>query len=210
MIIGICGGTGSGKTTIARKLIETIGESEIVLIEQDSYYRNLEEIPLDERHEANFDHPAAFETSLLIEHIEALRSGNQIERPIYDYATHTRKEETVHIDPTPVVILEGILIFAEAKLRRLCDIRIFVDTPDDVRLSRRLRRDINERGRTMDSVLKQYYKSVRPMHFQYVEPSKKYADVIIPEGAKIDVAIELLGSKVREELNNRRSAGSIS
>lgn len=209
MIIGICGGTGSGKTTIARKIIKSVGDDSVILIEQDSYYRNLADIPLDERHEANFDHPDAIDSELLRKHIRQLKNGETVEIPIYDYATHIRKPETERIEPKPVVLVEGILIFAQKKIRELLDIRIFVDTPDDVRFTRRLRRDIAERGRTVESVIRQYYKTVRPMHFEFVEPSKSHADIIIPEGGNINIGIELLSSKIREVITRpQSSAGS--
>src|SRR6185503_18558957 len=153
MIIGICGGTGSGKTTIARSIVDAVGRSNVVLVEQDSYYRNLADMPLDERHQANFDHPDSIDSDMLVNHIKRLKQGQPIEMPIYDYKTHTRSDESEHIDPKPVVIVEGILIFAEARVLDLLDFRIFVDTPDDVRLIRRLRRDITERGRTFESTL---------------------------------------------------------
>lgn len=208
MIIGICGGTGSGKTTIARRIIESVGRESVILIEQDSYYRNLEDMPLDERHQANFDHPDAIDSDLLMNHIKRLKGGQTVEMPVYDFATHTRKPETEHLEPKPVVIVEGILIFAERRILDLLDIRVFVDTPDDIRFIRRLKRDIIERGRTVESVIAQYYATVRPMHFEFVEPSKRYADMIIPEGGNCDISIELLCGKIREEVSKQWSAGS--
>ena len=200
MIIGICGGTGSGKTTIARKIVETVGARQVVLIEQDSYYRNLADMPLDERHHANFDHPDAIDSDLLTNHIKRLKAGDPVEIPVYDMVTHTRKEETETIKPRPVVIVEGILIFSEPRLLELLDFRVFVDTPDDIRLMRRLRRDVTERGRPFEQTLLQYETTIRPMHFEFVEPSRRYADVIIPEGGNTGMTVGFLCSMVREKL----------
>jgi uridine kinase len=208
MIIGICGGTGSGKTTIARRIIEGVGCESVILIEQDSYYRNLEDMPLDERHQANFDHPDAIDSDLLMNHIKRLKAGQPVEMPVYDFATHTRSAETERLVPKPVVLVEGILIFSEPRILELLDIRVFVDTPDDIRFIRRLRRDVAERGRTVESVIEQYYATVRPMHFEFVEPSKRNADIIIPEGGNSDIGIELLCGKIREEVSRQWSAGS--
>ncbi|MBV6496165.1 MAG: uridine kinase [Acidobacteria bacterium ACB1] len=204
MIIGICGGTGSGKTTIARAIVEAVGEQNVVLVEQDSYYRNLADMPLDDRHHANFDHPDAIDSDLLVNHIKRLKLGQPIEIPIYDMVTHTRSDRVEVIEPRPVVIVEGILIFSEPRILELLDVRVFVDTPDDIRLLRRLRRDINERGRTFERTLDQYEKTIRPMHFEFVEPSKRFADVIIPEGGQTDTSIKMLCSLVRERLSEQR------
>jgi uridine kinase len=204
MIIGICGGTGSGKTTIARAIVETVGAGNVILVEQDSYYRNLADMPLDERHQANFDHPDSIDSDMLVNHLKRLRQGESIEMPLYDFVTHTRGDETEHIDPKPVVIVEGILIFAESRVLDLLDVRVFVDTPDDIRLMRRLRRDITERGRTFERTLEQYERTIRPMHFDFVEPSKRHADIIIPEGAQTGVSVELLCGLVREKLNEEK------
>jgi uridine kinase len=203
MIIGICGGTGSGKTTIARKIVEAVGKDNVILVEQDSYYRNLGDMPLDERHQANFDHPDSIDSEMLVNHIKRLKSGYSIEMPIYDFKSHTRSDQTEHIPPKPVVIVEGILIFAEPRVLDLLDVRVFVDTPDDIRFIRRLRRDIIERGRTVDSVIAQYFATVRPMHFEFVENSKRNADIIIPEGGNHKIGIEFLCSKIREELSKQ-------
>ncbi len=200
MIIGICGGTGSGKTTIARKIVEAVGRANVVLVEQDSYYRNLADMPLDERHQANFDHPDSIDSDMLVNHLMRLKQGLSVEMPLYDFVTHTRSEEIEVIDPKPVVIVEGILIFAEPRVLDLLDVRVFVDTPDDVRLMRRLRRDINERGRTFERTLEQYERTIRPMHFEFVEPSKRHADIILPEGSNTGVTVEFLCSMVREKL----------
>jgi uridine kinase len=201
MIIGICGGTGSGKTTIARSIVDAVGAKRVVLVEQDSYYRNLSDMPLDERHQANFDHPDSIDSDMLVNHIMRLKQGLPIEMPLYDFVTHTRSDKIETIKPKPVVIVEGILIFAEPRVLDLLDVRVFVDTPDDVRLMRRLRRDINERGRTFERTLEQYERTIRPMHFEFVEPSKRHADVIIPEGAQTGVSVEFLCSLVREKLH---------
>ena len=200
MIIGICGGTGSGKTTLARKIIETVGRGKVILVEQDSYYRNLADMPLDERHQANFDHPDSIDSEMLVNHLKRLKQGESIEMPIYDFVTHTRKEETEYFEPKPVVIVEGILIFAEPRILDLLDCRIFVDTPDDIRLIRRLKRDINERGRSFEQTLWQYEHTIRPMHFEFVESSKRHADIILPEGGNPDITNEFICGLVREKL----------
>lgn len=200
MIIGICGGTGSGKTTIARKIIEAVERKSVVLLEQDSYYRNLEDMPLDARRQTNFDHPDSIDSEMLVNHLKRLRQGQSIEMPVYDFKTHTRKPDTEPIDPKPVVIVEGILIFAEPRISALLDVKVFVDTPDDIRFIRRLKRDIAERGRTTESVIAQYFATVRPMHFEFVEPSKRHADLILPEGGKQEIGVEFLCGLVREKL----------
>jgi uridine kinase len=205
MIIGICGGTGSGKTTIARAIVDSVGASNVVLIEQDSYYRNLADMPLDERHQANFDHPDAIDSDMLVNHIKRLKQGEPVEMPVYDMVTHTRRDHTETLLPKPVVIVEGILIFAEPRLLGLLDVRVFVDTPDDIRLMRRLKRDIIERGRTVERTLDQYERTIRPMHFEFVEPSKRHADIIIPEGSNTGVTVDFLCSMVREKLNREEA-----
>jgi uridine kinase len=202
MIIGICGGTGSGKTTVANRILESVSASEVAFIQQDSYYRNLKDLPLDYRNAVNFDHPDALDNDLLVHHIKKLKAGGSVELPIYDFRTHTRLNDTVLIEPKPIVIIEGILIFADARLLEQMDIKVFVDTPDDIRFIRRLKRDISERGRTFESVIEQYLATVRPMHMQFVEPSKRYADVIIPEGGHNLVSIDLISGKIRERLSS--------
>jgi len=197
MIIGISGGTGSGKTTVAQKIISSVGSDNVVYLQQDSYYRNLGDMPLDLRHRVNFDHPDAFDTELLINHLEALRAGEPIAQPIYDYPTHSRRAETLRVEARPVIIIEGILAFVNSQLRALMDLRIFVDTDADIRFIRRLDRDVHERGRSVESVMAQYQTTVRPMHLQFVEPSKRYADIIIPEGGHNDVGIDLITGKIR-------------
>lgn len=205
MIIGICGGTGSGKTTIARSIVKAVGVQNVVLVEQDSYYRNLADMPLDERHQANFDHPDSIDSDMLVNHLMRLKQGLPVEMPLYDFKTHTRSNRIETIDPKPVVIVEGILIFAEPRILGMLDVRVFVDTPDDVRFIRRLQRDISERGRTVDSVIGQYYRTVRPMHHEFVEPSKRHADIIIPEGGQMGVSVEFLCGLVREKLKEERT-----
>jgi uridine kinase len=200
MIIGICGGTGSGKTTVANRILQSVSAAEVVFIQQDLYYRNLKDMPLDYRNAANFDHPDAIDNELLANHLKKLNAGEPVELPIYDFRTHSRLPDTTPIEAKPIVIVEGILIFAEARLREQMDIKVFVDTPDDIRFIRRLRRDIAERGRTLDSVIEQYEATVRPMHMQFIEPSKRFADVIIPEGGHNLVSIDLISGKIREKL----------
>jgi uridine kinase len=204
MIIGICGGTGSGKTTVANRILESVSRDEVIFLQQDSYYRNLDEMPLDYREQRNFDHPDAIDNNLLVEHLRALKKGEAVELPLYDFKTHTRKTETLHMEPRPIIIIEGILIFAEKRLLDEMDIKVYVDTPDDIRFIRRLRRDIAERGRTVESVIEQYVATVRPMHMQFVEPSKRCADVIIPEGGHNLVSIGLISGRIRERLESAR------
>jgi uridine kinase len=200
MVIGICGGTGSGKTTVANRILESVSADEVVFIQQDLYYRDLKDMPLDYRNAANFDHPDALDNDLLINHLKKLKAGEPVELPIYDFRTHNRLPATTRVEPKAIVIVEGILIFAEPRLLELMDVKVFVDTPDDIRFIRRLGRDIAERGRTLDSVVEQYMATVRPMHMQFVEPSKRFADVIIPEGGHNLVSIDLISGKIRENL----------
>jgi uridine kinase len=197
MIIGISGGTGSGKTTVAQKIITSVGADNVVYLQQDAYYRNLGDMPIELRHNVNFDHPNALDNDLMMNHIEALRAGESIEQPIYDYATHSRKAETLHVEARPVIIVEGILIFIDPQMRRLMDLKIFVDADADIRFIRRLDRDVHERARTVESIISQYTTTVRPMHLQFVEPSKRYADIIIPEGGHNDVGIDLVTEKIK-------------
>ncbi len=200
MIIGICGGTGSGKTTVARRILENVSDEYVAFLQQDSYYRNLGDLPLELRHQINFDHPDALDNELFINHVKALRAGEPIGMPVYDFAIHSRKSETIRIEPMPILIIEGILIFVDAALREQMDVKIFVDTADDLRFIRRLKRDVQDRGRSVESVIKQYLETVRPMHEQFVEPSKRYADVIIPEGGYNEVGIDLIAGKIRAKL----------
>jgi len=195
LIIGICGGTGSGKTTVALKILDAVRDR-ANYIQHDHYYKDLSHLPLEERRKLNFDHPDALDSDLLVEHLKQLRAGKAIERPVYDFTIHTRKKETVRITPKQATLVEGILIFEHAALRALMDIKIFVDTDADVRLVRRMRRDITERGRTVESVMDQYANTVRPMHLEFVEPSKRYADLIIPEGFN-PVGVDLVVEKIK-------------
>src|SRR5438034_8243940 len=200
MIIGISGGTGSGKTTVANRILESVSADEVVFIQQDLYYRDLKDMPLDYRNAANFDHPDAVDNELLINHLKKLNAGEPVELPIYDFRTHSRLPATTRVEPKRIVIVEGILIFAEPRLLEQMDIKVFVDTPDDIRFIRRLQRDIAERGRTVDSVIEQYIATVRPMHIQFVEPSKRFADVIIAEGVHCLLGRGLISGRGRERL----------
>jgi len=200
MIIGISGGTGSGKTTIAQKIISSIGDSNVAYLQQDSYYLNLDAMPLDQRHQVNFDHPDAFDGALMLRNLEDLCAGKSIDRPVYDFVTHSRKLETIRVEPLPVIIVDGILIFYDARMRSLMDIKIFVDCEADIRFIRRLERDIHVRGRTVESVIEQYLTTVRPMHLQFVAPCMRYADIILPEGGFNDTAIDLISGKIRSVL----------
>lgn len=197
IVIGVAGGTGSGKTTVSHRILEQVGAENVAYVQHDSYYRDRSHLPPEERALINFDHPDALETALLVEHVKLLRIGGAVEVPVYDFKTHTRTAETVRVGPHPVILLEGILILAEKALRGLMDIKVFVDTDGDARFIRRLKRDIEERGRTMDSVIRQYETTVKPMHLEFVEPSKRYADVIIPEGGFNEVAVDMLVTKIR-------------
>jgi uridine kinase len=197
IIIGIAGGTGSGKTTVARVILERVGAHHIALLPHDAYYKDLSDLPQAQRALINFDHPNSLDTPLLVQHLQRLKNGQAIELPVYDFKTHTRTAQTVLIMPQPVIIVEGILIFAEPQLRALFDVKIFVDTDADTRFIRRLQRDIAERGRTSDSVIQQYLNTVRPMHLEFVEPSKRYADVIIPEGGLNTVAMDMVVARIR-------------
>ena len=201
MIIGISGGTGSGKTTVAQKILASIGEARVAYLQQDSYYHNLEDMPLDQRQRVNFDHPDAFDGALMLRHLESLRAGESIDRPIYDFVAHCRKKETIRVAPLPVILLDGILIFYDAGLRGLMDLKIFVDTDPDIRFIRRLERDVHARGRSVESVVEQYLGTVRPMHQQFVAPTMRYADVILPEGGFNEVAVDLITGKIQSVLS---------
>lgn len=192
LVVGIAGGTGSGKTTVAHKLAAAMPPGRCVTIEHDAYYRNQAHLTFEERTQVNYDHPASLESSLLATHLRRLREGEAVDIPIYDFANHTRSAETRHILPAPLIIVEGILVFADAALREQMDIKIYVDTDADIRLIRRIRRDIEVRGRSFQSVRDQYYNTVRPMHIEYVEPTKRWADLIVPEGGDNHVALDVL------------------
>jgi uridine kinase len=195
--IAVAGGTGSGKTTVSNQILERVGSKHIAYLPHDAYYKTLDQLPAAEHDRINFDHPDALDTPLLIQHIKQLQHGLPVEIPIYDFTTDRRKTETYHVEPQPIILVEGILIFVELELRELFDIKIFVDTDADIRFIRRLRRDIAERGRSVESVIEQYLNSVRPMHLKFVEPSKRYADVIVPEGGFNLVAVDMIADRIR-------------
>ncbi len=196
VIIGIAGGTGSGKTTVARAIYDRVGKDRIEWISHDSYYRSFDALTHEERHKINFDHPDSLETELLVRHVDVLCKGSSVEIPLYDFTTHSRRVQTQRVEPRKVIIVEGILVLAETELRKRIDIKLFVDTPADIRFVRRLMRDIKTRGRTVESVVDQYLHTVRPMHEEFVEPSKRYADLIIPEGGENQVAIDAIIARV--------------
>jgi uridine kinase len=197
MLIGVAGGSGSGKTTVVRRIVDTIGDERVSVLEHDRYYRDHPALRLEERAALNYDHPDALETDLLVEHVRALKMGHAIQAPAYDFARHARRAATETIAPRAAVIIEGILIFTDKALRSLMDVKVFVDTDADTRFIRRLRRDVSERGRTVESVIEQYVSTVKPMHLDFVEPSKRYADVIVPEGGHNQVAIDMLLTMIR-------------
>ena len=201
LIIGIAGGTGSGKTTVVKKLIEQLPNGEVAVLSQDSYYKDNSHLQLEERQKINFDHPKSIEFELLIDHLNKLKNGKPIEEPVYSYLTCTREKKTKKIEPKEVVIVEGILILTNEKLRNLFDIKIFVYADDDDRLGRVISRDMSERGRSVEKVLQRYSKSVKPMHLQFIEPSKIYADLIIPQGGHNKVAVEILSTIIKKNLN---------
>ena len=206
LIVGVVGGSGSGKTTVAHAIAESVDGGAVVL-DQDAYYRDLAHLTLEERRSINFDHPDSIDTELFVAHLEALAAGEPVDKPTYDFAAHTRAAETVRIEPGRVVVVDGILLFVDPRLRRMFDLRIYVDVADDVRFIRRLLRDLTERGRSLESVIEQYLDTVRPMHLEFVEPSRRHADVIIPEGGQNRVGIELILAHVQRELA-RRAAGA--
>lgn len=197
VVIGIAGGSCSGKTSVTRAIYDVFRDHSVVVIEQDYYYKDQSHMTFEERLQTNYDHPLAFDTDLIIEHIHALLERKPIDKPVYDYVQHTRADEIVHVEPKDVIILEGILVLEDERLRELMDIKLFVDTDADLRIIRRIQRDINERGRTADSVIEQYLTAVRPMHNMFIEPTKRYADVIIPEGGDNNVAIDLMVTKIK-------------
>jgi uridine kinase len=196
-IIGVAGGTGSGKSTTARNVLEAVGWERVVHLQHDSYYFDLHDMPASMRAKVNYDHPDSYDTELMMQHIQQLADGMAIDKPIYDFATHSRLEQTERVEPRPVILIEGILVFAEARLRDLMDIKVFVDTDPDIRIIRRIVRDIKERGRSIDSVVDQYLNTVRPMHMEFVEPSKRFADIVIPEGGNNQVALDMLITKIK-------------
>jgi uridine kinase len=207
LIVGVVGGSGSGKTTVAHAIAESV-EGGAVVLDQDAYYRDLAHLPLEERRRINFDHPDSIDTALFVAHLEALAAGEPVNKPTYDFAAHTRAAETVRIEPGRVVVVDGILLFVDPRLRRMFDLRIYVDVADDVRFIRRLLRDLTERGRSLESVIEQYLDTVRPMHLEFVEPSRRHADVIIPEGGENRVGIEMILAHVQRELARRAAAAA--
>lgn len=203
VVIGVAGGSGSGKTSVTKAIYESFKGHSITMIQQDYYYKDQSDLPFEERLKTNYDHPLAFDNDLLIEHLEKLLRYEPIEKPVYDYSLHTRSEEVIEVEPKDVIILEGILVLEDERLRNLMDIKLFVDTDADIRIIRRMSRDIKERGRTLDSVIEQYTNVVRPMHNQFIEPTKRYADVIIPEGGQNHVAIDLMVTKIQTILEQK-------
>ncbi len=196
LVLGVAGGTGSGKTTVANVVLKRVGAHRIAYVPHDAYYRNFADLPRAQRDIINWDHPDSLETELMIEHVRALKAGQTVELPVYDFTTHSRSRQTTRLESQPIILVEGILIFAEPRLRELFDVKIFVDTDADIRFIRRLQRDIAERGRTAESVIRQYLSTVRPMHLEFVEPSKRYADVIIPEGGLNEVAMDMVVARI--------------
>ena len=203
ILIGIAGGSGSGKTLVARTIVRDLGSTRVAIVDQDSYYRDLDDIPIADRDLRNFDHPDAFDNDLLKQHIRQLLAGESIEQPIYDYMRHARLKETKTVGDHVVIVLEGILIFVDEELREMMDIKLFIDADPDIRLVRRIERDVRERGRAIETILRQYQATVRPMHLQFVEPSKRYADLIVPEGGHNRVAIDLMKVKIKDLLRER-------
>jgi uridine kinase len=201
-LIGIAGGTGSGKTTVANAIVKRVGEERIAILSHDSYYRDFVDLPKDILDRQNFDHPDSLESELLVRHLKALKQGMVVETPIYDFKVHCRAAHSRRVEPRKVILVDGILIYAEPELRKLFDVKIYVDTDADIRFIRRLKRDIAERGRTVESVVKQYESTVRPMHMEFVEPSKRYADLIVPEGGENMVALDFLFARLRELLHD--------
>ncbi|KRN04353.1 uridine kinase [Holzapfeliella floricola] len=201
ILIGVTGGSGSGKTSVSRAIYDSFSDHAITMLEQDSYYKDQGHLPFDERMDINYDHPLAFDTDLLIDHLKRLMNYESVEKPVYDYVSHTRSSETILQEPKEVIILEGILILDDPRLRDLMDIKIYVDTDDDIRIIRRIKRDMQERGRTLDSVIDQYLSAVKPMYHQFIEPTKRYSDLIVPEGGENFVAIDLIKTKVRSILS---------
>ncbi len=205
LVVGIAGGTGSGKTTVAKTIAAALPGAGVAMVEFDAYYRDRADLSPDERAQINFDHPDALETELLVKHLDALRAGEPIDVPIYDFKAHRRRAESRRVPPAPVVVVEGILVFVDPRVRERLDMKIFVDTDADIRVFRRIRRDMEQRGRTFESIREQYYRTVRPMHLQFVEPSKRWADLIIPEGGNNRVALDLIVAKLRSVLAGEKA-----
>ena len=200
LVIGIAGGTGSGKTTLMKRLVERFGDV-VSVVSHDNYYRCMDHLTMEERSKVNYDEPQSLETELMVRHLEQLRNGQAVDCPVYDFTIHNRSDETVRIEPRKVIIVEGILIFQDPQLRELMDIRIYVDADADIRLCRRIKRDVNKRGRSLESVIEQYQTTVKPMHEKYVEPSKKYANIVVPEGGKNVVALDMIMGHIQRHLN---------
>jgi uridine kinase len=200
LIIGIAGGSGSGKSTVARNVADNLDGLSVAFIDMDAYYRNFTELSLDERRRLNWDHPDAFDYQLLTDHLERLAARETVPKPVYDFVTHLRSDEVVPIDPSDVVVIDGILLFVDERVRDLCDVKVFVDAEADIRLIRRIQRDLRKRGRPLDEIIDQYLSTVQPMHLQFVEPSKRYADIIVPRGGHNSVAIEMIVAKIRQRL----------
>jgi len=205
-IIGIAGGSGSGKSTVARNVAQALQTETVAFIDMDAYYLNYAHLPMEERRKINWDHPDAFDWDLLIEQLSRLAAGQSIDKPVYDFVTHSRSDKCVVVPPAQVVVIDGILLFSDARVRDLCDVKVFVDADADIRLIRRIRRDINKRGRPLDEVIDQYLTTVQPMHLQFVEPSKRYADVIVPRGGHNAVAIEMIVAKIHRRLSSSRAS----
>jgi uridine kinase len=205
LVIGIAGGSGSGKSTVARNVARAITAASVAFIDMDAYYMNYAHLPIEERRKVNWDHPDAFDWELLVEQLSRLAEGHAIEKPVYDFVTHTRSGRTVKIPPAEVVVVDGILLFVDPRVRDLCDVKVFVDAESDIRLIRRIRRDMVKRGRPLDEILEQYLSTVQPMHLQFVEPSKRYADVIVPRGGHNAVAIEMIVAKIQRRLAAQRA-----
>ena len=208
LVIGIAGGTGSGKTTLMKNIMARIGD-DVTVLSHDNYYKRRDDLSYEERCKINYDEPGAFDTSLMVYHLDQLRHGYAIECPVYDFTVHNRSEETIHIMPRRVILVEGILIFENPELRELMDIKVFVDADADVRLCRRIKRDVNKRGRSLESVLTQYQQTVKPMHERYVEPSKKYADLVVPEGGKNLVALDMIMGRIQRHLAETEESGEV-
>ena len=202
LVIGIAGGSGSGKSTVARRVADALGRASVVFLDMDAYYRNHIHLSLEERRRVNWDHPDAFDMDLLAEQLDTLANGREIRKPVYDFVTHTRREESEVVAPADVIVIDGILLFAEARVRDLCDVKVFVDADADVRVLRRIRRDMKQRGRPLEEIIEQYLATVQPMHLQFVEPSKRYADVIVPRGGRNAIAIEMIVAKIQRRLAN--------
>ena len=203
LIIGIAGGSGSGKSTVARRVAEALRKSSVAFIDMDAYYKNFAHLPMEERKRINWDHPDAFDLDLFVGHLEQLADGRAVHKPVYDFVSHTRAAESARVEPTDVIVIDGILLFVDERVRALCDVKVFVDAESDERLIRRIRRDMKKRGRPLDEILDQYLSTVQPMHLQFVEPSKRYADVIVPRGGHNKVAIEMLVAKIHRRLQEQ-------